>query len=166
MLGIGDLSIYPYRPASRQNQSSTMRLPARQSSVTIWTMKSFLRGFFSVVLLLVCASCASSKRMTRISPFGEMTRQAQLDRDRINAWPLVYHQRDTTSLLWPIVDIDDRGFAIRPLLNVEDQVWSVLFPLSSYSFDRKVGWFLTAYKYEDYLGVFPLFHKGDDIDSI
>lgn len=61
------------------------------------------------VLLLGCVSCASSKRLTRISPFGEMPPQAELDRDRINTWPLLYHQRGNTSVLWPVIDFDDRA---------------------------------------------------------
>jgi hypothetical protein len=120
------------------------------------------------VLLLAClflCSCASSKRMMRISPFYE-SGQTLTDPDRINVWPLVYKHSDRLSVLWPIVDMDENGFAVRPLFNREKNDYSVLFPLSSFNPKRKVGWLATAYKYEDYFGAFPLFHSGKEFDYI
>jgi hypothetical protein len=103
--------------------------------------------------------------MMRISPFYERG-QILTDPDRVNVWPLAYKNKDRLSLLWPIVDIDENGFAVRPLFNKEKDDYSVLFPLSSYNSRRKVGWLATAYSYEDYFGAFPLFHAGKDFDYL
>lgn len=86
--------------------------------------------------------------------------------DRVNLFPLAYHQGDNTSLLWPIIDADPHGFAIRPLLNVEKDDIAVLFPLSSVNTKRKAGWLLTAYRNEDAFGLFPLMHISDDFHWI
>jgi hypothetical protein len=103
--------------------------------------------------------------MMRISPFSE-AQSNMPDPDRVNVWPLMYHNLDHTSVAWPIVDVDSTGFAIRPVLNKEQQDWSVLFPLSSYNTKRKVGWLGPLYHYEDYDGLFPLYHFSDDLDFV
>jgi len=98
----------------------------------------------------------------KISPFAEGKAGQMPDPERVNVWPLVYHNRDATSVLWPIVDWDDEGFAVRPLINKEGDDWSVLFPLSGWNTKDKEGWVLTGYHYDDNTGVFPLFNAGDE----
>ena len=116
-------------------------------------------------LCLACCSCASSKRMMRISPFSE-ARDVMPDPKRVNLWPLIYQNQDHTSALWPVVDVDPNGFAVRPVLNKEKNDWSVLFPLSSYNAERKVGWLGPLYRYESYHGLFPMYHWSKDIKSL
>lgn len=103
--------------------------------------------------------------MMRISPFSEAQSQMP-DPDRVNVWPLMYHNQDHTSIMWPVVDVDATGFAVRPVLNKEEHDWSVLFPLSSYNTQRKVGWLGPLYHYEDYDGLFPLYHFSKDLDFV
>ena len=86
----------------------------------------------------------------RISPFSE-ARDVMPDPKRVNLWPLIYQNQDHTSALWPVVDVDPNGFAVRPVLNKEKNDWSVLFPLSSYNAERKVGWLGPGgYNFKDY----------------
>ena len=103
--------------------------------------------------------------MMRISPFSE-ARDVMPDPKRVNLWPLIYQNQDHTSALWPVVDVDPNGFAVRPVLNKEKNDWSVLFPLSSYNAERKVGWLGPLYRYESYHGLFPMYHWSKDIKSL
>lgn len=118
-------------------------------------------GGLCCVLLL--ASCASSKRAMRISPFSEMAGPVgTMSEERVNLWPLAYHQPGATSVLWPVVDMDEQGFAIRPLFNKERDDYSVLFPLCAWNPRDGEGWLLSGYWDNGAFGVAPLFHRGDD----
>ena len=88
------------------------------------------------------------------------------DEQRVNVWPLFYKSQDATSLLWPIVDWDKEGFAVRPVINKEKDDWSILFPASSWNTERDEGWFLTAYRAYDSTGLFPVLHIEDDSDDV
>jgi hypothetical protein len=101
--------------------------------------------------------------MMRVSPFGK-TGKAMPTADRVNLWPGLYHSGDQTSIVWPIVDIDKEGFAVRPVINKEGDDWSIFFPLSGWNTKEKEGWALTAYVTDDNKGVFPLFNSGDEFD--
>jgi hypothetical protein len=117
----------------------------------------------NIILILIClslCSCASSDRMMKISPFSQS--RDMPDSERMNLWPLAYKNQDAVSLLWPIVDYDKEGFAVRPLINKEKANWSILFPLSGWNTTHKQGWLLTAYHTSDVDGLFPLYHLGDD----
>jgi hypothetical protein len=121
-----------------------------------------------LLILLVClllASCASSRRMMRVSPFGG-DEGGLPDADRVNLWPGLYHTGEQTSVAWPIVDIDGEGFAVRPLINKDGDDWSILFPLSAWNPKEEAGWVLTGYWFDDEFGIFPLFHRGEDFDYI
>ncbi|MBT3374760.1 MAG: hypothetical protein HN742_34175 [Lentisphaerae bacterium] len=104
--------------------------------------------------------------MMKISPFTEGKAAKMPDPERVNVWPLVYHNRDATSVLWPIVDWDAEGFAVRPLINKEHDDWSILFPLSAWNTTRTEGWALTAYHYDENKGMFPLFNLGDEFSYV
>ena len=93
--------------------------------------------------------------MWRISPMA-----ADAAPDRVNLWPLAYHNGHETSVLWPIFDIDDRGFAVRPLVAKEGTAWSVLWPLSSFDTARGTGWAFPWYRFENNTGVFPVANFG------
>jgi len=106
--------------------------------------------------------------MMKISPFapGPGGADEMPDPDRLNAWPLLYHDRDATSVLWPVVDWDDEGFAVRPLINKEGDDWSALFPASGWNTTDKEGWLATAYHFGDNTGLFPVFNFGDEFSYV
>lgn len=132
-----------------------------------------LPGILSVCLLstLLC-SCASSNRMMRVSPFTEESSdkitnssgpQYQIDRDgsRINTWPMLYKINDKTSILWPMIDSDKKGFAVRPFYNQEGKEYSIMFPLSAWNPENGDGWVFSGYWNKDVYGIFPfVHHKG------
>lgn len=103
---------------------------------------------------LMLAGCASSERMGRISPLAapapkhaaEAKSPAEhttsLADDRVNIFPLYYGAAGVHAVLWPLVDWDERGFAVRPLYNREGENASVLFPLSGW--DNHGGWALNS----------------------
>ena len=91
------------------------------------------------------AGCASSERMMRVSPLSDRpvrtkTPDRPLDDDRVNAFPLYYGAAGVHAVLWPLVDWDTRGMAVRPLYNRDGANASVLFPLSGW--DPAGGWAL------------------------
>ncbi len=115
--------------------------------------------FFAIIINLI--SCASSKRMMRISPLSDKNNDA-LDFNRTNAWPLVYKNSKSLSILWPFIDVDDNGFAVRPLYNIDKDEHSILFPLSGWNKDE--GWALTGYWGQENIGIFPVCNFGDDFN--
>ena len=94
-------------------------------------------GGFALVSLLTVASvaCRTDQRLWRVSPF-ERAGSA----DRVNLWPLAYHNDDETSVLWPLFDVDDQGFALRPLIAKDGSGYSVLFPFASFDTNEGEGW--------------------------
>ena len=111
-----------------------------------------------ITMTLLLGACASTKRMTRIMPFG---RDEVSDPDRVNVWPLLYQSNDCTSVLWPLFDMDDQGFALRPLVALEGKSVSVLGPLAGWDWDKDIWWVIPAYRFENDYGVFPLFGQGN-----
>jgi hypothetical protein len=103
---------------------------------------------------LMIAGCASSERMSRISPLAAQQPASASDGkspqehttsladDRVNVFPLYYGAAGVHAVLWPLVDWDSRGFAVRPLYNREGENASVLFPLSGW--DSRGGWALNS----------------------
>ncbi len=111
---------------------------------------------------LILTSCVSGKRLMEISPFSEKS-SALPDPDRVNLWPVVYHNQDTTSVMWPLMDFDQDGFAIRPIIAKDEADWSLLWPLSGWNTDTGRGWFLNSYfDTDEYFGIFPLMHVNED----
>ena len=65
--------------------------------------------------LVLLSGCISSERAWRNSPAGSGEIRVRFDNQTVNVWPLYYHNDDFTSVLWPLFDLDSRGFAVRPL---------------------------------------------------
>jgi len=105
--------------------------------------------------LLGLAACHTAERLWRISPF-----EGSPASDRVNLWPLAYHNGDETSVLWPLFDLDQRGFALRPLVAKDGAGYSVLFPLASFDTDAAEGWIGPFYQFEKARGLFPLANLG------
>ena len=114
---------------------------------------------FTAALLLT--SCASSKRMMRLSPFSSKdSPKVNYDESHVNLWPLFYNKGDFYSVLWPVIDSDPKGFAVRPLYNQDGHEYSILFPLCAWNPQNGDGWVLNTYWKKKYTGSFPLFHLG------
>ena len=82
----------------------------------------------------------------------------------VNIWPFFFRNRDYVSCLWPMIDYDPYGFAVRPFFNQEGDDYSILFPLSAWNPAKRHGWVLNSYwnraEDKDFCGFFPLFHHG------
>ena len=119
----------------------------------------FVRIAVSLALALAFAilapSCKSVERMVRISPF-----MGDASRERVNLWPLAYHDRGATSVLWPLFDVDKNGFALRPLIAKEGTHTSFLFPLAAYDTSSSTGWITLVYKFKENTGLFPVANFG------
>lgn len=125
---------------------------------------AIVRCFFLLIsVILLLGACASTDRMMRITPFG---RDEVKDPDRVNLWPLFYQSQDRTSVLWPLFDMDDQGFALRPLVAIEDESVSLLGPMAGWDSEKDIWWVIPAYKLEKNYGVFPLFGLGDKLSYI
>ena len=87
---------------------------------------------FKIIFLLLLASisttfftgCASSKRMSRVSPWQKDINKS-IESKEVNLWPVYYYDNNATSILWPMIDIDSRGFGIRPFFNKEGDEYSI-----------------------------------------
>ncbi len=102
-------------------------------------------------------SCSTTDRVWRISP---LAREGSSSPERVNLWPLAYHDRDATSVLWPLFDIDDSGFALRPLVSKDGSTWNVLWPLARWHTVRDEGWVVPWYRSEKNSGLFPIANLG------
>ncbi len=114
----------------------------------------------SVLLLLgvlALAACSSTDRLWRISPLSS---DGEGSSERVNLWPFAYHGSAGTSVLWPFFDVDDQGFALRPLVSQDGGTWSVLYPWMSWDTDAGTGWAFPYYHTGDSFGIFPVAHFG------
>ena len=146
---------------------------------------SFLSALALPAVVLV-SGCASSERMNRLSydsdsysaPKSSRISGGKFDdavaslrtpvglQDRqVNVWPFCTVNSRYVSILWPFIDWDDFGMAIRPFYNREGNDASILFPLSSWNPVDGDGWALNVYWDPDYYGMFPLFHVGQQPDA-
>ncbi len=123
-------------------------------------MKIILKIVILITTLITLIGCASSRRMMRISPLSE--KETTLDTNRINTWPLLYKNDKAMSILWPIMDFDKDGFAIRPVFNKDKNDYSILFPLCGWNPDDKDGWCIPAHWDKNKFAIFPVswFGKG------
>ena len=133
-------------------------------------MKRFCSFVFAALALLFIAGCASSERMARLSggvideysvpksyrvrseKYMKVTQSSLKDRSAkqkkigdlneslVNIWPFYFRSQDYFSIMWPFIDFDPYGIAIRPLYNQEGDDHSILFPLSSWNTNTKSGW--------------------------
>ncbi len=130
--------------------------------------------------VLSTVSCASSRRMITLSAFSSSAELAArrskfagnaenappaVDKTarRVNIWPLFYSRSEFVSILWPMIDYDKYGMAVRPFYNQEGDEYSILFPLSAWNPVNGDGWVATGYWNKHDWGVAPLFgFFGDD----
>ena len=136
--------------------------------------KTFAVSLFAFALIFLLSGCASSERMARLSagivdeysvPKSYRTRSEKymkitqkqlkdrsaakqkigdLNESLVNIWPFYFRSKDYFSILWPFIDFDPYGMAIRPFYNHEGDDYSILFPLSSWNTATKSGWFLNT----------------------
>lgn len=79
----------------------------------------------------------------------------------INIWPALYRNAQYLSILWPMVDSDQYGFAIRPFYNQEGNEYSILFPMAAWNPVNGDGWGAMAYwQTGKYAGFFPFYHAS------
>lgn len=102
-------------------------------------------------------ACSSQSRLWRLSPFAETKEESS---ERVNLWPLAFAAGGGASILWPLVDVDPNGFAVRPLVSHDRSDWDFLYPLSHFDSDSGNGWALNYYQVNHDLGLAPLFHFG------
>lgn len=110
----------------------------------------------AAILLALCMTIAAgcSALYMKGTPFytGEFSRPQGPPEERVNLWPLLYYHDPALSVLWPVGELTDTHFAIRPVYSV-------------YNLDRKdkglehnVVWPLAQF---DYYGnehrIFPAF---------
>ncbi len=134
----------------------------------------------ALLAALLLSSCASSERMLRMSgaigtyekpkkerissyrPSPGPRRTADelqgFDQSLINLWPFFFRNADYYSALWPMIDRDPYGFAIRPFYNQEGDEHSVLFPLAAWNSASGAGWAANAYWRKGMFGIAPLLH--------
>lgn len=115
------------------------------------------------LLLLFAPACASQSRLWRISPFtspATSTSSEPAGGERWNGFPLVWTDGASTALLWPLIDFDARGFAVRPIASKDGPEWDVLFPLAHVDTSTGEGWALNGYSCGGNTGLFPLCNFG------
>ena len=121
-----------------------------------------MRFILMFTAALFLTSCASSKRMMRLSPFSSKNpKKVSYDESQVNLWPLFYNKGNFNSILWPVIDSDPKGFAVRPLYNQDGHEYSILFPLCAWNPVNGDGWALNTYWDKKRIGSFPLFHLGN-----
>ncbi|MDD3117978.1 MAG: hypothetical protein PHQ27_02245 [Victivallales bacterium] len=116
----------------------------------------------AAVIIAVClCSCVSSERMMRVSPLNQQP-VTPFDRQAINFWPGYYGHAGAGAILWPMVDWDQNGFAVRPFFLRDNHEYAVLFPLCAWNPANGDGWILPVYWDNDAYGMAPLFHVGPE----
>ena len=149
-------------------------------------LKASLLSGLALLAALLVSSCASSERMNRISwdsdsysaPKSSRISGGKFDdavatlrtpvglKDRqVNVWPFCTVNSRYVSILWPFIDWDDFGMAVRPFFNQEGNDSSILFPLSCWNTVDGDGWALNTYWNKDCFGIFPLMHIGKQPDA-
>ena len=91
---------------------------------------------FAVLGTLLLTGCVSGDRLARNTPF--VSGNNSFYRDGVNLFPLYYKEGKRQSILFPLIDIDDRGFAVRPFYHRDGKEQGILWPLCA--FNDKEGW--------------------------
>ena len=127
-------------------------------------------GRLAMLAAALCLwGCASSERMCRMSggvfqkysePRDQRIRSekfrkyaaqlakpgenliGEVEETPVNIWPFFFASEYYTSILWPCIDWDPYGFAVRPFYNQEGDERSVLFPLTAWNTLDREGWVL------------------------
>ncbi len=111
--------------------------------------------------------CASSQM--KGTPFytGEYgVRQGPVE-DRVNLWPLLYYREPALSVLWPIMELTEDHFAIRPLMSIydretDDPIYNVLWPLARFDTAKHRHRIFPFFWGKEYFVGFPLYWHSDD----
>ena len=104
---------------------------------------------------LLSVSCASSSRLNRLSSAVN-----DAPRERLSLWPLVSTDGGGTQVLWPLIDVDARGFALRPLVAKDGPEWDLLYPWAHGDTSSKKGWAVPFYWSPSNSGLFPIANFG------
>jgi hypothetical protein len=145
------------------------------------------------VLVLGLCGCASSERMARMSggvvqeysapskqrirseKFQKHTRKqnkprtdivGKVEETPVNIWPFFFGSEYYTSVMWPIVDWDEYGFAVRPFYNQEGDEYSVLFPLTAWNTVDSDGWVLLFSWHKNGWLFFPLASRSETEEEL
>ena len=149
-------------------------------------MKKLLFPVVTAVLLCGCASSERAFRMsggvfdsysapknyrTRSEKFQKMDQMSIPHRANknqvsgindtlINIWPFYFRNNAYFSVLWPMIDWDPYGMAIRPFYNQEGDDYSILFPLSNWNTADKDGWVANFRWTKTGFGFIPLTYQS------
>lgn len=85
---------------------------------------------------------------------------AGLNDTLVNVWPFFFASNNYWCALWPMIDSDPYGFAVRPLFNKEGDDCSVLFPLSAWNTSDKSGWIVNFVWEKRGFGFIPLTYQS------
>lgn len=122
-------------------------------------MKKLLFIFFVLGAVLLLTGCVSGERLVRNTPFASGNNSFY--RDGVNLFPLYYKEGKRQSILFPLIDIDDRGFAVRPFYHRDGKEQGILWPLCAFN-DRE-GWVGPYYwKGKENFGLLPFFIHDDE----
>lgn len=140
-------------------------------------MNSAIKAFpmIAAICLVFGSGCATSAM--KGTPFytGEYSKRVGVPEDRVNMWPLVYYRNPALSVLWPLMELSDEHFALRPLMSVqglgsEKKVYNVLWPLGQVDQQSRTGRLFPVFWGEGRFNVFPLYwherNSGGLLDSL
>ena len=117
-------------------------------------MKKLLPTLFALSTLIF-TGCVSGERLVRNTPFYS---GGKFYRDGVNLFPLYYQEGKKQSILFPMIDIDEQGFAVRPFYHKDKDEHGILWPLAA--FNKTEGWAGPVVWGQDTYGFFPLFISG------
>jgi hypothetical protein len=142
-------------------------------------MPPFLR--LIVLSLFVCLAAAALAGCESVymkgTPYyaGEFSVKQIPEVEGFNLWPLVYSRDPVLSVLWPLAELTDDHYAIRPLWSVykldkEAQEYSLLWPLTNFDVDedryRVFPYFWGEDEGHDYSILFPLWWYEEDAHTV
>ncbi len=83
----------------------------------------------AALALLLLSSCAAGERLSSQTPWSKRPEQ----KAGVPLFPLVYTSQHGGSVLWPLLDWDDLGWALRPLAARQKDQHEVLWPIVKWS---------------------------------
>ena len=90
---------------------------------------------------------------------------AGINDDLVNIWPFYFRNKNYFSVLWPMIDWDPYGMAIRPFYNQEGDDYSILFPISAWNMADKSGWVANFRWTKTGFGFIPLTYQNRTKDD-
>ena len=145
------------------------------------------------ILSFGLCGCASSERMNRMSggvireysapqskrirseKFQKHTKKQEKARHDlvgkvedtpVNIWPFFFSSEYYTAIMWPWIDWDEYGFAVRPFYNMEGDEHSILFPLTAWNVADRDGWVLLFSWDKDGWMFFPLAARSETEEEL